>query len=71
MAEPELKFGFRFHRNSLWGKGVVQIMQCFILFFGPNWCGAGAKSSNVLELESKIFDARSCSWSLKFEYWLQ
>jgi len=49
MVEPELKFGFRFHRNSLWGKRVAQIMQCFILFFGPNWSGAGAKSFKILE----------------------
>jgi len=67
MVEPELKFGFRFHRNSLRGKRVVQIMQCFILFFGQNWSGAGAKSFKILEPEPKNFDARS--WSLKSEYW--
>jgi len=33
MVEQELKIGFRFHGNSLWGKRVAQIMQCFILFF--------------------------------------
>jgi len=69
MVEPELKFGFRFHRNSLWGKRVVQIMQCFIQFFGSNCSGAGAKSFKILEPEPKNFDARSRS--LKIEFWLQ
>ena len=52
-----LKFGFRFHRDSLWGKEIyTNIIQCFFPFFGPNCSGAGTKKF------------RHRSWSLKFEY---
>jgi len=40
-----LEFGFRFHRHSLWGKRVIQIITMFFFwFFGPNCSGAGAKN---------------------------
>jgi len=40
-----LKFGFRFHSPTSWGKRVVQIIQWFSVFNGPNHSGprAGAK----------------------------
>ena len=42
-----LKFGFRFHKDSLWGnlwgKRLIQIIWCFLWFFGPNCSGSGAK----------------------------
>jgi len=55
LAEPEIWFRF---------KRVIQIMQCFFLFFGPNRSRAGAKDLKMLEPETKKLDARS----LKFEY---
>ena len=55
MVEQELKFGFRFHGNNLWGKRVAQIMQCFILFLEPNWSGAGAKKFWCSKLEPEIW----------------
>jgi len=67
MLEPEpkkldawswrLKFGFRFLRDSLWGKQVVPILQRFLVF---------CMDQIILEPESQNLDA--CSWSLKFEF---
>jgi len=46
-----LKFGFRFHSPTSWGKRVVQIIQWFSFFSGPNHSGprAGAKIFQMLE----------------------
>jgi len=63
--EPELEFGFRLHRNSLWGKRVVQIMQMFYSAFWTKlvWSrsqklqeiGTGAKKFWYPELEPEIW----------------
>jgi len=60
-----MKVGFRFHRHSLWGKRVVQIIQYFLGINGPNCFGAGAKNVQMLEPEPK--NLLAWSWSLKFE----
>jgi len=46
-----LTFGFRFHRPSLLGTLVLQIMQWFSLLNGPGHYGTGAKNFRCLELE--------------------
>ena len=63
-----LKFGFRFHRDSLWGKRVIHILWCFLWYFEPNCSGTRAKSFQMLEPEPKNCNAQSWSRSLKFEY---
>ena len=52
---PSLKFWFLFHRQNLWGKRVVQIMQWILVFNGPNRSGAGAKKFRYLEPELEIW----------------
>jgi len=59
-----LKFGFQSHRYSLWDKRVMQIIQMFFRFFGPNCSGAGDKNLKMLEPETKI--SRCWSRSQKF-----
>ena len=54
-----LKFGFRFHRHSLWGKGVVQMIQWFSVFNGPNNSGAGAKKLLDVQSVQELFMPRS------------
>ena len=39
------KFGFRFHRQSLWAKRFAPISQAFLVFNGQNSSGSGAKTS--------------------------
>ena len=51
-----LKFGFRFHRRSLWGKRVYPILQWF-------WF---SMDQIVLEPEPKTSPCRN--WSVKFEF---
>jgi len=58
-----LKFGFRFHRRSLWGKRVLQIIQWFLVFGGPIVLEPQTNTS-MLEPQPKKLDARS----LKFEF---
>jgi len=48
------------------GKRVLQIIQWFLFFNGPNHSGAGAKSFSRLEPEPNNLDARSRS--RKFEF---
>jgi len=74
-AEPEpqifrwwgqsLKFGFRIHRDSLWCKRVIQIIQYFFWFF---WTKL-SRSRKVLDVGAgaKKIGARSWRRSLKFE----
>ena len=50
-----LKFRFRFHSPSLWGKLVVQIIQWFSTFNGPNHFGAGAKNFRCQKPELEIW----------------
>jgi len=49
------KFGFQFHRHSLWDKRVAQITQCFLVFSGPNRSWAGNKNFYMLEQEPGIW----------------
>jgi len=45
MVEPKHEIWVPVHGDGLWGKRLIQIIQCFFLwFFGPNCSGAGAKS---------------------------
>jgi len=46
-----LKFEFPFNRNILYSKPIVQIMQWFLVFNGPNRSGARRKNFGRLELE--------------------
>jgi len=50
-------------RHSLWGKRVVQIKQCFLVFNRPNRSGAGAKRFICLELEPEICVLVPLHWS--------
>ena len=61
-----LQLVFLFHRQNLWGKRVVQIMQWFLFFNGPNSSGPGAKNFQMLQSEPKNWNA----WnrSTKFEF---
>jgi len=43
---------------------MVQIIQCFSVFNGPNRSGAGAKNLEMLEPELKNLDAWSLAWNL-------
>jgi len=61
IRSQSLKFGFRIHRDSLWGKRVIQIIQCFFLIFWTKlfWSrsqklldvGAGTKKFRCPELD--------------------
>jgi len=48
---------FSFNRHILWSKPIVQVIQWFLVFNGPNHSGTGAKNLHTLEPELKILDA--------------
>ena len=52
-----LKFEFLFNRHSLWSKPIVQIIQWFLVFNGPNRSWAGSNKFYKLEPVPKILDA--------------
>ena len=66
MVEPELKVGFLFHRNSWWGKRVVQIMQRFILFLDQIGLEPEPKASRYWNRSQKILmpGAGAGAWNL-------
>jgi len=59
-----LKFGFPFNGHGLWSEPIVQIIQWFLVFNGPNRSGAGAKNFRCLELEPKIWVPAPQPWFL-------
>ena len=66
-----LKFGFRFHRHSLWGKRIVQTIQWFLVLNGPNRSGSEPKLKLPdIGAGAKNLDVWSWSRILKFEFWL-
>ena len=54
-GSQSLKFGFQYQRRRLWVKRVVQIIQLFLVFNGPNRSGAGSGAKNL----------NAWSWSLE------
>jgi len=57
--EPEPEIWVAFQQTQLWGKRVVQIMQCFFCFNGPNRseAGAGADMLDMLFFNSAVRSA--------------
>jgi len=54
-----LKFEFPFKRRIWWSKPIVQTIQWFLFFNGPNHSGAAVKNFQSLEPEPNILDAWS------------
>jgi len=66
MVEPEPEIRVPVPQTYLWGKRLVQIIQWFLVFNGPNRSGADSGAKEMLEPGPKNIDA--WSRSLRFQF---